>query len=486
MESLISTALAHAQREEALPLSLLEAVGEPDPPSAADALHRLTLRSEMRSGRSSWLPALLLTAQPGRGALRFLKLLDGLRDECGHRFDPLEAPTLPLLLGASEHLGRLVSEHPHLALELGGDPPAPPKRYEPMEGADWSQIREAKLRGLLRSAARELIGCPIQDIFTELSDLMERCLVRAVERATLEADTPVDMSWLALGSFGARTLSLSSRLDLLVVAPDDEAEAGRRGAQDGRLRLLQAFRVGVEKDEAGGPILDIGLGLPDCGGLDDPVRGPNALAGWCRRAIVDRPDAMAICTRLISARPVLDPTGAGEAIVERISGILYGLQGMPTDDGTAWAQDADEPAVHGRFDVRNGCGGIRHVEYFVYGLAMRHGAREPSLRGGDICDVIQALARSGLLDEYDARSLLDAYGWLRRAEHFLQLADEGASTLFPETREAQVGLARSMGYREVDAESAHRRLLRDRAAVRAQVMALGSDPAKRRAQDLRV
>ena len=184
------------------------------------------------------------------------------------------------------------------------------------------------------------------------------------------------------------------------------------------------------------------------GGARRAVQAGHRRASRAQRAV--EPDQRAIGARPVGPRQVLSRHARARPL---------------------WHADAGE------------CCGIGEIEHFVHGLAMRHGGQDATLRRGNVLDLLPALARSGALDERDARSLVDAYGWLRRAEHFLQLAQESAPPVFPDARAAQIGLARSMGYREVDAESALRRLLRDRSAVRAQVMALVSDPAKRRAQD---
>jgi glutamine synthetase adenylyltransferase len=68
-----------------------------------------------------------------------------------------------------------------------------------------------------------------------------------------------------------------------------------------------------------------------------------------------------------------------------------------------------------------------------------------------------------------AHALSDAYLWLRRAEHALQLVEERQTARFPRDRGAQVALARRMGYTEPSGARACDRMLDDWTNVRTEV-----------------
>ena len=65
--------------------------------------------------------------------------------------------------------------------------------------------------------------------------------------------------------------------------------------------------------------------------------------------------------------------------------------------------------------------------------------------------------------------LADAYSWLRRAEHSMQLVDSGSSRCIPADPQGQIVLARCMGYREPEASRARERLLADRQQIQQEV-----------------
>jgi glutamate-ammonia-ligase adenylyltransferase len=111
------------------------------------------------------------------------------------------------------------------------------------------------------------------------------------------------------------------------------------------------------------------------------------------------------------------------------------------------------------------------VEFLVQSFQLFWGARLTSLRTGNTLDGLAELARQDLLPEATAAQLSDAYLWLRRAEHALQMADEQQTSRFPREPSAQLRLARRMRYTEPHGDAAVARLLDDWQRVRSEVRA---------------
>jgi glutamine synthetase adenylyltransferase len=66
-----------------------------------------------------------------------------------------------------------------------------------------------------------------------------------------------------------------------------------------------------------------------------------------------------------------------------------------------------------------------------------------------------------MLPEDTAAELSTAYLWLRRAEHAQQLVEEQQTHKFPRYPDAQLGLARRMGYDEASGDAARAHLVDD-------------------------
>src|SRR5262249_4107107 len=157
------------------------------------------------------------------GAECLAELASRHRSAARKPLDLAALPALPRVLGSSDFLARLLLRHPNWCEELAGDLPAAPETtaIEP----DWTPIRIAKDKGLLRVAARDLCGRPFEDSLAELSGLADRCLEASLARAAREAGA-APPALFALGKLGGGELNFSSDVDLLFIHqnPPDAGE----------------------------------------------------------------------------------------------------------------------------------------------------------------------------------------------------------------------------------------------------------------------
>jgi glutamate-ammonia-ligase adenylyltransferase len=97
-------------------------------------------------------------------------------------------------------------------------------------------------------------------------------------------------------------------------------------------------------------------------------------------------------------------------------------------------------------NVKLGVGGIREIEFVVQALQLLHGARHPFLQETGTLKALRALAELDLLPKHDALALEEAYRFLRRVEHRLQIGDEQQTHTVPDSGETFRILARSLGF----------------------------------------
>jgi glutamine synthetase adenylyltransferase len=172
-------------------------------------------------------------------------------------------------------------------------------------------------------------------------------------------------------------------------------------------------------------------------------------------------------------RPIGRVEEAGRAFLAGAKRLLYAPDAPSPRRRSSWPslRTGGVAGPESFWDLKEAPGGIRDLEFLVFTLVLAHGGEKSQVRTGNIVKALFALSRSGVLEESCAGALIDCFGWLRRAEHFLQLADEESTWEFPRDKQGQCALARRMGYREPDASHARLRLLGDWHAVRDEVQA---------------
>ena len=86
-------------------------------------------------------------------------------------------------------------------------------------------------------------------------------------------------------------------------------------------------------------------------------------------------------------------------------------------------------------------------------LQLLHAGKDPSLRDRSTLGALERLLFAGLLDEADVRDLADAYAFLRRAEHRVQMVDDRQTHRLPTPGRERAALARALGLFADDPEA---------------------------------
>jgi glutamate-ammonia-ligase adenylyltransferase len=467
VSALVETLVSGIDRG-AIPAGALDALGVVEPEITATRLVAAAANPDLHATRAHWLPTLLLSARPGYGAHCLEELASRYRETRGRALDLAALPTLPRLLGSSDFLARLLLRHPHWCEELTGAIPGAPDEVE-IE-PEWTAIRIAKYKGLLRIAARDTAGRPFEESLTELSVLADRCLEAALAAAVRETGT-APPALFALGKLGGAELNFSSDVDLLFLyessndAPDLERHASVA-------RLVQTFKKHLEvpSEDGFGYRVDLELRPEGRGGvIVNPVDAALSYyesfgADWERQMLIrlrwvagPREPAAAFERGI---RPFVWRRSVGPEAIRGVRAMKRRIEHERLEAG----RDLEA-------DLKEGPGGIRDVEFLVQAFQIFFGGREPSLRTGNVLHGLAALRDLGLLAAPVTESLRNAYLWLRRAEHSVQMVDERQTQAFPREARAQLCLARRMGYVEADGRQARAALLEDWTRVRAEVRA---------------
>jgi glutamate-ammonia-ligase adenylyltransferase len=135
---------------------------------------------------------------------------------------------------------------------------------------------------------------------------------------------------------------------------------------------------------------------------------------------------------LIRARAV----AGDKALCQRFEQIRIEALTQPRDASRLKAEVADmreklrqaqEPAAQGRFDIKQGSGGIVDIEFLVQFLILNHAHQLADIaRWTDNVRLLQALSTHHLIDTDLAFRLRRAYLILRAMAHRLNLKDQSA------------------------------------------------------------
>ena len=323
-----------------------------------------------------------------------------------------------------------------LRAELAGDI----DRLGPAAG-----LRRFRRRAMLRVAARDLAGATLDEVVVEISAIADACIAEAIER---EPDTR-DLAVVALGKLGGSELNYASDVDLLFLHRDPGP-----GAQTTAERAVALVTAMLAEPTAEGLALRVDVALRPggrAGALSRSLEATLAYYEW-ESATWER-------QAMIKARPVAGDHELGRGFVDGITPFVY-----PPELAPAAIEDVRRTKVRleeyirqrGKefVEVKRGRGGIRDVEFAVQLLQIVHGRRDPRLRTPNTLAALTALAIEGYVADADAEALADAYRFLRRVEHRLQIVRDLQTHDLPPGRLARTTLARSLDLPDADALAA--------------------------------
>lgn len=100
---------------------------------------------------------------------------------------------------------------------------------------------------------------------------------------------------------------------------------------------------------------------------------------------------------------------------------------------------------HGRSkDIKLGRGGIREIEFLAQMFQLMRGGTDPRFRIRPTLEVLELIKQQGILPAQDVESLQNAYVFLRRLEHRIQIWEDQQTHYLPEDDVARTRLGVSM------------------------------------------
>ena len=370
-----------------------------------------------------------------------------------------------LLVQHPDETGSFADVHARTRLELDAE-----LGVDVAERGSATGLRRFRRRAMMRIAARDLAGAPLEGVMAEISAVAEACL----ETAARDVAPDLRLAVIGLGKLGGAELNYASDVDLLFLHASEGPQAERAAAH-----LISLLSDPTQE----------GIAL-----RVDPTLRPGGRAGLLSRSLEATLDhyerASAIWERqaMIKARPVAGDPWLGAQFVEGLAPLVYPAELPPgAIDEVRRTKVRLEEYIRRRgkelTEVKRGRGGIRDVEFAVQLLQIVHGRRDPALRSPNTLAALEALAVEGYVAEDDAAVLAEAYRFLRRLEHRLQMVRDLQTHDLPPDTHARRTIGRSLGLdgaeglrREYDRQTSLVRELHERLFYRPLLEAFAGPP----------
>ncbi|MCB2101237.1 MAG: bifunctional [glutamine synthetase] adenylyltransferase/[glutamine synthetase]-adenylyl-L-tyrosine phosphorylase [Rhodobacterales bacterium] len=337
--------------------------------------------------------------------------------------------------------------------------------------ADWPAedevgrvLRVAKRRvALLTGLADVLDVWDLDRVTGTLSAFAERAiglaaghLLRALDAkgaiALPDRDDPETGSGLiilGMGKLGARELNYSSDIDLIVLYDDEVIRTDNPdGLQSHFVRLTRNLVRLLDERTRHGYVFRTDLRL-----RPDPGSTPPALSALAAETYYESIGQNWERAAMIKARPVAGDRAAGRQFLDRLRPYVWrkNLDFAAIQDVHSIKRQINAHrgggtiAVNGH-NVKLGRGGIREIEFFAQTQQLIWGGRLPELRLRETVPAIRALCATGKVRPEVADDMIDAYRFLRRVEHRLQMINDEQTHSLPEADAGLAHLALFLGY----------------------------------------
>lgn len=385
------------------------------------------------------LDALIAGPDPDRALLNAVGLPDSILER------PLSR-RLSRLLHYGGYAARMLALDPKAVLQLEDSwRPRPPHALDRLIRRELARLRSqghdagtaialTRTRAMLWLMAREIEGAPLEEVGRGLSSLVAACCDTALDALGLANEVCV----IGMGKLGGGELNFFSDVDLVFVHDDAVDEGANPFAAKQRLfdGLRKLIRV-LEGTGAFRPLFRVDMRLRPFGS-----QGALSLSVTSTEAYFEAHGRDWERQAWLRAAPIAGRIDIGEKLLERLAPFSYRRAVSPAIFAEIAAlmsraraqarrglgERSSPDALPGAgVDVKLDRGGIREVEFFAQAMQLLHGGRNPELRTRSCISALDRLAVAGLVSDREHATLVAAYRFFRRVEHYLQLA-EGAQT----------------------------------------------------------
>jgi glutamate-ammonia-ligase adenylyltransferase len=333
-----------------------------------------------------------------------------------------------------------------------------------------TELRLARQKLMLWIGLRDLSGqASLAEVTEALSLFAEQAVAIAIAaaRADLglrfgfpwsnEDDREVPLMVVGMGKLGGYELNLSSDIDLIFLYESEgDTHGGERSLSNHEwfTRLGKRVIKFISDQDANGFVFRVDMRLRPNGDSGPLVCSLDMLEvyltvqgreweryAWIKGRLIyplaESPDHVR-CEKALDQliRPFVYRRHLDYGVIAAIRDLHSQIQ-----------REAEKRSAnrHGRsHDIKLGRGGIREIEFLAQMFQLMRGGTDPRFRIRPTLQVLALLGQQHLLPPEEVRDLSEAYLFLRRLEHRIQIWEDQQTHYFPEDLDSRTRLAEAM------------------------------------------
>lgn len=335
---------------------------------------------------------------------------------------------------------------------------------------EWrSALRQFRKREILRIGTRDIcLGTSLDNVVKELSSLARVILMTELERicsypeqagikiksisSTIDDDSDPPLSsqgismtgftLLAFGKLGGRELNYSSDIDLLCMYDDRSNEVRKR--KEFYPKVVEVLRADLSEHTTSGYAYRVDLRLRPYGRSGKLVQSVDSLVNY-----YENKAWLWEVQSLLKLSPVAGDLKLGDSFIRRINPLLK----KPRSEKNIvhsivrlrlQARKGLQEAVGSGFNIKNGWGGIRDIEFLIQGLQLLYASQFPDILTPSTLEAMKKLDGKKILPGETIRLLESDYIVFRRIEHFLQIYDDRQTHTLPASQQELTALSKRL------------------------------------------
>ena len=263
-----------------------------------------------------------------------------------------------------------------------------------------------------------------------------------------------DFCVVSLGKLGSLELNYSSDIDLLFLysAEGETSGSGARGQISNReyfIKLAEHITRMISQQTGEGATYRVDLRLRPHGRVgplalsakDTIAYYKNEARDWERQVLIRARASAGSLELFRQFYDAVEPLvfSESQSVASALRSVRLSKQKI----------DFEIDSERGK-DVKLGKGGIREIEFIAQALQLSYGGRDQWLRSSHTLISLARLADRGLIAEEELSQLFEAYEFLRRLEHILQMENGLQTHLVPNDTPRRYLVARRMRCSDTD------------------------------------